>query len=126
MEMDGEESNQMSMDSHNLFSINGQYMRMDTINEVVKLGDVELWRIRGNGMAHPFHMHGTSFQIISQNGQPPKEEDRGWKDVVLVDEGWTEVMMKFEHQATKAFPYMYHGHILEHEDAGMMGQFTVE
>jgi len=36
-----------------------------------------------------------------------------------------DVAVKFKHEATKEYPYMYHCHILEHEDAGMMGQFTV-
>ena len=77
-------------------------------------------------MEHPFHVHGTSFQIISQNGQPPLEENRGWIDVVAVGGGWTEIMMRFNLPASTEYPFMYHCHILEHEDAGMMGQFTVE
>ena len=77
-------------------------------------------------MDHPFHMHGTSFLIVSQNGKPPKPEDKGWKDVVIVNHRWTEIIVKFNFEATKKFPYMYHCHILEHEDLGMMGQFTVE
>jgi bilirubin oxidase len=109
-----------------LFSINGAYMTMDVINERVKLGDTELWRIRADGMEHPFHVHGTSFQIISQNGEAPSADNRGWKDVVVVGEGWTEVMMRFNLPASEEYPFMYHCHILEHEDGGMMGQFTVQ
>ncbi len=108
-------------------AINGKPMDMAVINEEVRKGDIEVWRIRGGEMVqHPFHMHGTSFLILSQDGRPPKPEDRGWKDVVTVYRDWTEVIMKFNFEATKKFPYMYHCHILEHEDRGMMGQFTVE
>ena len=36
-----------------------------------------------------------------------------------------EFIVRFDHEATAEYPYMYHCHILEHEDRGMMGQFTV-
>jgi FtsP/CotA-like multicopper oxidase with cupredoxin domain len=44
--------------------------------------------------------------------------------VVLVD-GSAEILVRFDKLADAAAPFMYHCHILEHEDAGMMGQFTV-
>ena len=47
----------------------------------------------------------------------------GWKDVVLV-EGTARLLVKFTKAATREHPFMYHCHILEHEDAGMMGQYT--
>ena len=47
----------------------------------------------------------------------------GWKDVVLV-EGTAKLLVKFTKPATREHPFMYHCHILEHEDAGMMGQYT--
>lgn len=110
---------------HNMLSINGQPMNMGLINERVKKGDLELWTITAEMMPHPFHVHGVSFQILSLNGAPPAEEDRGWKDTVIVTEQPTEILMRFNHTASEDYPYMYHCHILEHEDAGMMGQFTV-
>ncbi|OLQ79087.1 Bilirubin oxidase [Photobacterium proteolyticum] len=115
-----------SHNHHSMFSINGRSMDMNTINHSSKKGQYELWRISGQEMRHPFHMHGTSFLIVSQNGAPPNEADRGWKDTVDVNEGITEVVLKFDVTASKEYPFMYHCHILEHEDAGMMGQFTVE
>ena len=51
-------------------------------------------------------------------------ESMGLKDVTLVD-GTTEILVRFRKTADRSYPYMYHCHILEHEDAGMMGQFTV-
>ncbi len=107
-----------------VMSINGESMAMDRINFQTRLGETELWRITSDQMAHPFHVHGTSFQIISINGKPQKFSQTGLKDVVLVD-AEAEILVRFTRKASKAFPYMYHCHILEHEDAGMMGQFTV-
>ena len=109
----------------NMLSINLQPMDMKVINERVKRGDLELWTITAEMMPHPFHVHGVSFQILTHNGQPPAEEDRGWKDTVIVTAEPTEILMRFNHTATDEFPYMFHCHILEHEDSGMMGQFTV-
>ncbi|MEM7332673.1 MAG: multicopper oxidase domain-containing protein [Chloroflexota bacterium] len=131
LEMDGNEGNNADeadnmMGNMNLYSINGQSMNMSFINQRVKKGEVEIWRITGEQMPHPFHMHGVSFQILTHNGEPPAEADRGWKDTVVVGDGITEIILRFDYEATESFPYMFHCHILEHEDAGMMGQFTVE
>ncbi|WP_299210232.1 multicopper oxidase domain-containing protein [uncultured Tateyamaria sp.] len=108
-----------------VMSINGQPMRMDRIDERVRKGDTEIWRIAVDDMLHPFHIHGCSFRILTQNGTEPAAHVQGWKDMVHVEEGWSEVLVKFEHDAPEDAPYMYHCHILEHEDCGMMGQFTV-
>ncbi|MCB0037485.1 MAG: multicopper oxidase domain-containing protein [Anaerolineales bacterium] len=110
----------------NLFAVNGQPMDMMRINEQVKIGEVELWRITGDRMPHPFHMHGASFQIVTLNGEPVSDADRGWKDTVVVGDEVTEILIRFDFVATEATPYMFHCHIMEHEDYGMMGQFTVQ
>ena len=53
-------------------------------------------------------------------------DQQGWKDMVVVDDDdWATILVRFDHEATEDQPYMYHCHILEHEDLGMMGQFTV-
>ena len=101
-------------------------MDMSYINERVKKGEVEIWRITGQRMPHPFHLHGASFQILTHNGEPPAEADKGWKDTVVVWDEVTEIIVRFDHEATEEFPYMYHCHMFEHEEYGMMGQFTVE
>ncbi len=106
-------------------AINGQPMNMDRIDEEVRKGDKEIWRISVDDQLHPFHIHGCSFRILSQQGAAPPAYAQGWKDMVHVEEGWSEVLVRFDHQATADTPYMYHCHILEHEDCGMMGQFTV-
>lgn len=93
----------------------------------VKRGTYEKWTISGEGdmMLHPFHIHGTQFRILSENGKPPAAHHSGWKDTVRV-EGWrSEVLVKFDHEAPKERAYMAHCHLLEHEDTGMMMSFTV-
>ncbi len=106
------------------FSISGAPFRMDVINQQVRLGDLERWVISGQMLMHPFHVHGVKFQVLSENGGPPRLQNRGWKDTVLVN-GQAEILIPFTRPAPADLPFMYHCHILEHEDAGMMGQFTV-
>ena len=107
-------------------AINGAVMDMNVINERVPLGVWERWRIRSNQGAHPFHVHGCSFLIERMEESAASPDQRGWKDMVVVDDDdWAEIVVRFDHPATEQYPYMYHCHILEHEDRGMMGQFTV-
>ncbi|MEP0943685.1 MAG: multicopper oxidase domain-containing protein [Rhizobiaceae bacterium] len=105
--------------------INGQPMKMNRIDEKVRKGDTEIWRISVDEQLHPFHIHGCSFRILSQQGSTAPAYAQGWKDMVHVENGWSEVLVRFDHEAPENAPYMYHCHILEHEDCGMMGQFTV-
>ena len=109
-------------------TINGKSFDMDRIDEKVKLGETEIWTITNiggmmQGLGHPFHVHGTQFQILSRNNQKPSEAESGFKDTVFVALGEeAKIKVRFTHQGV----YMYHCHILEHEDNGMMGQFLVE
>ena len=107
--------------------INGKIMDMERIDEVVRLGDIEIWEVNNiGGQAHPFHVHLVQFQILDRNGQPPSGAELGWKDTVWVPDGdIVRIIMPFERYADPEVPYMYHCHIMEHEDAGMMGQFLV-
>lgn len=107
-------------------TINGAVMDMNVINEQVKRGVWKRWRIRSDQGAHPFHVHGCSFLIDQIEGAAAPADQSGWKDtVVLDDDDWSEIVVRFDHVATEQHSYMYHCHILEHEDRGMMGQFTV-
>ena len=108
-------------------SINNQEMDINVVNETIQLGDTEIWLItNATQMAHPFHVHGDSFQILTRDGVPPSSTEIGWKDVVVVEPGEeVRIIKRFRDYADPESPFMYHCHILDHEDAGMMGQFVV-
>ena len=108
-------------------SINGKPMDMKHINEVVKLDSTEIWHITNSSFAaHPFHIHDVQFRIIDRDGKPPSPTEAGLKDTVLIPEGESvRLLLKFTDYSDPDSPYMFHCHILEHEDEGMMGQFTV-
>jgi FtsP/CotA-like multicopper oxidase with cupredoxin domain len=107
--------------------INGRSMDMERIDFRVPLGSIEIWEIENaTPLAHPFHIHDVQFRVLDRDGGPPLAHERGLKDTVLVDPGSTvRVIAEFADFADPKHPYMYHCHILEHEDAGMMGQFVV-
>ena len=102
-------------------------MNMDFINERVNLGDTEIWEIfNSSPMPHPFHIHSGQFQILDRDGLAPPPHELGFKDTVLVKGRETvRVIISFTDFSDSEHPYMYHCHMLEHEDRGMMGQFLV-
>ena len=108
-------------------TINGRRMDMDRVDERVAAMSTEVWEVSTAGMMmntpHNFHVHGLQFRIIDINGDPPPPELSGFKDTVLLWPGdRVRLLMEFGE-----YPgiYMYHCHLLEHEDAGMMGQYEV-
>lgn len=109
------------------FGMNNKTFEMDSINEVVYLNTTEIWTLKNKTLvAHPFHIHDIQFNVIEQSGVaiPPKQ--KGWKDVVLVMPGDSvKFLTKFETFTDPMVPYMYHCHLLHHEDDGMMGSFIV-
>jgi FtsP/CotA-like multicopper oxidase with cupredoxin domain len=114
------------------FLINGQAMNMARIDQTVALGDTEIWEIRNadtDGMVHSFHVHGTHFTILDRNGGTANVPayEKGYKDTVLLNSGEVvRLLVRMTDYTTDASaPYMFHCHILEHEDRGMMGQFIV-
>lgn len=109
------------------FNINGVHFDMNTINETVYLNTTEKWRVTNNtGIAHPFHIHDMHFYILNIDGGPVPNYEQGKKDVVLVmPMQYVEFITKFEDFADDSIPYMYHCHLLHHEDDGMMGSFKV-
>ncbi|HEX2255194.1 MAG TPA: multicopper oxidase domain-containing protein [Afifellaceae bacterium] len=106
-----------------MHGINGRAYDMERIDEQVRLGDVEIWEVSGEMMAHPFHIHGVHFEVLSRGGAAPGVRDQGLRDTVVAQEA-VELLVRFTQPAMTA-PFMYHCHILEHEDNGMMGQFVV-
>ncbi len=109
------------------FLMNDKSFEMDSINEVVYLNDVEIWTLTNSTMvAHPFHIHDIEFYVLDINGNSPPPEYSGLKDVILVQAKDTvRFITKFTTFADNSTPYMYHCHLLHHEDEGMMGTFLV-
>jgi len=112
----------------NHVTINGKKFDPNRIDFTQKKGETEVWEIYNKpdmmgGMIHPFHIHGTQFKVISINGEEPPENLQGYKDTIAIEPGdRAKVAVKFEEEGV----FMYHCHILEHEDNGMMGQIKVE
>jgi len=108
-------------------TINGSSMDMSRIDQTVQLGTTEVWRISNtDGEYHSFHVHDVQFSVLRLDGHIPGRELSGWKDTLFLPPGTTaRVAMRFTDYADPDSPYMYHCHLLQHEDNGMMGQFVV-
>ncbi len=109
------------------FAFDREFFDMDSINQIVYLNDTEIWTlINLTQVSHPFHIHDIQFQIVDINGGPVPANQQGWKDVVLVPAGDTvRFITTFSDFADDSVPYMYHCHLLHHEDDGMMASFIV-
>ncbi|MBG6056381.1 FtsP/CotA-like multicopper oxidase with cupredoxin domain [Salinibacterium sp. CAN_S4] len=107
--------------------INGRTMDLNRVNDIVILNSTEIWTVT-NDMPRPhnFHVHGVQFQVLDQNGAAPPPTLSGWKDTIYLEPNVSyRLIMQFENFSDPNMPYMYHCHLLAHEDAGMMGQFVV-
>lgn len=108
-------------------TINDKKFDKNRIDFTQKQNETEVWEIENvkdsmGGMNHPFHIHGTQFQVISIDGKEPPKSLSGLKDTISLKPGQkAKIAVKFQHKGV----YMYHCHILEHEDNGMMGQIKV-
>jgi bilirubin oxidase len=112
---------------NNPFVINGTPFAMEVINFEAQLGDIEVWQLTNNSpIGHPFHVHNTPFYLLDRNGVAPGPEEAGLKDVVFVPAMQSaRIILQFNDFADPDMPYMYHCHMLVHEDGGMMGAFVV-
>ncbi|RXZ70433.1 multicopper oxidase family protein [Agromyces albus] len=111
----------------NGFEINDDEMEMGRIDETVTVDTTERWIVTNtSSMPHSFHVHDVQFRIASIDGAAPPPELAGWKDTFFAQpETEFELILRFEDYADPDTPYMYHCHLLWHEDQGMMGQFAV-
>jgi len=107
-------------------AIDGRSMDIDRIDQVVPPGATEIWEVEnGSGTPHSFHPHDVRFRILEIAGGPPPPHLDGLKDTVFIPPGESaRLLIEFGDQ-TSEHPYMYHCHLLQHEDRGMMGQFRV-
>jgi bilirubin oxidase len=106
--------------------INGHQMEMSRIDTVVGAGTTELWTVHNTGnQPHNFHVHGVAFQLVPPGATTP-DPRLGWKDTVLLAAGEVvQLAITFPPYQDPLTPYMYHCHLMWHEDTGMMAQFTV-
>jgi hypothetical protein len=118
------------------WSING--LRFDDITEFPVIGTTEIWSwVNRSGFIHPMHMHLVKFQVLDR--QPfvlvdgnvqttgprvkPDSSEAGWKDTAPARPlEILRVIARFEDYTGR---YLYHCHILEHEEHEMMRQFEV-
>ncbi len=110
-----------------LGGINGERMDMSRIDTTVTRGTTETWVVHNiDGMAHNFHVHDVQFRVLAYDGAPPPPELTGPKDTIFLPPNTAATLaLRFDGPADPTTPYMYHCHLLWHEDVGMMGQFTV-
>lgn len=110
------------------FLMNGVQYNPSVINFTTKQNNVEVWNITNQSMMpHPFHIHGNHFYVLKINGITPALNMQGRKDVITVppNGGSVKLITQYNDFNDTTMPYMYHCHILSHEDGGMMGQFIV-
>ncbi|MCT9870816.1 multicopper oxidase family protein [Paenarthrobacter aurescens] len=104
------------------FTINGKKFDETRTDTTVSAGGVEEWTLTNAGpMDHPFHLHVWPMQIVEENGHD--NDQVIWQDVVNVPaNGHVKVRIAFKDFSGRS---VYHCHILDHEDLGMMGAIEV-
>ncbi len=112
----------------NTFQINGQTMDMNRVDIVIDHSDPEIWNVtNGNSdWIHNFHIHNCAFKVLESTATEVIFDTFGWKDTVTIPPGVTlKLAVVFGQYRNNHYPYMYHCHMLYHEDQGMMGQFMM-
>ena len=113
----------------------------DPVTETVKLNSLEKWRfLNTTDDAHPMHLHLVQFQILERQGfdgpalqkgslkflgtpRKPEANEAGWKDTAVVNPGDAlTILVRFEGYTGR---YVFHCHMLEHEDNDMMRPYEV-
>jgi FtsP/CotA-like multicopper oxidase with cupredoxin domain len=107
--------------------IDGQRMDPTRVDTVVAVDTTEIWEVtNGSGNPHNFHIHDVQFRIVDYDGQRPSPRLAGPKDTIfLPPRASARLAVRFSDYTDPTTPYMYHCHVLRHEDNGMMAQFTV-
>ncbi|MEU6036788.1 multicopper oxidase [Actinomadura sp. NPDC047616] len=98
------------------------------VTEEPAVGTTEIWEMHNfTADAHPIHIHEVQFQVVDrqrrgQRARPPEAWERGFKDTVLaLPNAITRVKVRFD----RAGRYMWHCHLLEHEDNEMMRPYVI-
>nr|WP_257069842.1 multicopper oxidase domain-containing protein [Corynebacterium sp. 1222RC1] len=112
----------------NTFQINGEDMDMLRVDEVVDHEGPEVWEVsnQNSDWLHNFHIHNARFKVLALEDTTVAINDSGWKDTVTLPPNSTvRLLVEFGYFPDPKWPYMYHCHMLFHEDSGMMGQYVV-
>ena len=109
------------------FAFDGKPFDMHSTNMVVKLGATEIWTVKNNNIfGHSFHLHDVQFRLLSRTDREIADYEKGWKDTFYLPKGASVTFVaKFDDFASDTDPFMFHCHMSNHEDGGMMGQFIV-
>ena len=104
------------------FTIDGRTFAMGRVDREAVLGTTEVWEVvNEHGSDHPFHLHSYAVQVLDRDGVP--EPFPAWRDTVNVPAGSTvRLLVPFRGGAGRT---VYHCHIVNHEDLGMMGVLEV-
>jgi FtsP/CotA-like multicopper oxidase with cupredoxin domain len=110
-------------DGEQVFTIDGEtYPDVPPID--LPLGEVRRLEVQNlSPMDHPFHVHGTFFQVLEAGGVATPVDALANKDTVVVPQMST---LKLALRYDEPGDWMYHCHILEHAEGGMMGEIKVE
>lgn len=107
------------------FTINGRSFDIGRIDFSVPANSVEVWTFtNATNMAHPMHVHGVKMSMLTRAGVAPAAYEQGLRDTFIVEAMQTVRVAVQTAAVASPSPLMFHCHILEHEDTGMMGQFT--
>lgn len=113
----------------NTFQINGLTMDMERVDVEIDHDGPEVWTVTNENpdWPHNFHIHDARFRILELTGTDVAQVGTyGWKDTVAIPPGATvRLAVEFGHFPDPTIPYMFHCHMLLHEDQGMMGQFVI-
>jgi len=127
-----------------IWGINGKSFDMQGASrlETVKLGSHELWEFRndaesgmmGMTMPHSMHVHGLQFRVIERSIGSKFSQDHATVKAGFVDEGWKDTVLVMPGERVRIllrfadYPglFLYHCHMLEHEDSGLMRNYRVE
>ncbi|WP_369045650.1 multicopper oxidase family protein [Sinomonas sp. P10A9] len=108
-------------------TINNKTMDMNRTDFTAVPGGSEVWFVDNvSAYQHNLHIHGVQFRLVDIDGKQPPPERAGWKDTIpLLPREQNRIALRMPQWSDPEHPYMYHCHLLTHEDEGMMGQFTV-
>ncbi len=109
------------------FTFDGKGYGMSRIDQRVKLGATEAWTIKNNQtFSHSFHIHDVQFFLVGSTDGPVPAYRQGWKDTFPIAQNVsTTFVATFLDFASPTDAYMYHCHMANHEDEGLMSQFLV-